>query len=128
MSPLYSSTDPRTKFIPRYSFDGEVAFESYCSSGHYIVFQNKTRLGFGLPSDDNGKFKQLVPFPGAYAYKSTAYDEQECYVAFDSFGNSHDEHLCLVNTSYMGTLITYMEVVENTNCDYTLLTHAKVEL
>ena len=73
-------------------------------------------MGLGVPSNDNELFEQNSPFPEAFAYKSNAFDPEECYLAFDRFGNAHDEHLCLINTSHMGTLIRYIETVEETPC------------
>lgn len=114
---LYLFPDPRTKFVPRFTHDGKISFESYCNPGQFIVFLNTTIATLGVPSNDNELFEQISPFPEAFAYKSNAFDPEECYLAFDRFGNAHDENLCLTDASHMGTLIRYIETVEETPCN-----------
>ena len=128
--------DPRTKFIPRFTLDGKIAFESYCTPGHYLVFDqvafnNNTtthHIRLGVPANGSELFEQNTPFPGAFAYKSVTMDERECYVAFDAFGNAHVELLCVLNTSHMATLIRYIESVDETECDHVHLKTTRVEL
>lgn len=112
-----------------------MAFESYCIIGHYIIFEydtttnyTTTRVRLGIPTNGSELFEQNSPFPGAFAYKSSAVQEEECYISFDSFGNAHEDLLCVLNTGHMGTLIRYIESVDETYCDRTHLKSSRIEL
>jgi hypothetical protein len=127
--------DPRTKFVPRIAHDGKWAFESYCKPGQYIVVyklaannSSDIKLRLGTPRNNSEQFEQVAPFPGIYAYKSSSPATQDCYMAFDSFGNSHDDILCNVDTSHMASLIRYIESVEETICEHTHLKSSRFEL
>ena len=117
------------------SANGKWAFESYCESGQYIVFDkmvagNDTEIKFrlGVPRNNNELFEQISPFQGVFAYKASSIEPEHCYMGFDSFGNNCGELLCELNTSHMATLIRYIESVEETNCQHTQLKSSRMEL
>ena len=71
------------------------------------------KLQLGVPFNNN---ETIAPFPGVAAYKSSVIEPENCYMGFDSFGNTYGERLCQIDISHMATLITYIETVEDTNC------------
>ena len=92
--------------------------------------QNRTeiKLQLGVPFNNNELFETIAPFPGVAAYKSSAIEPENCYMGFDSFGNTYGENLCQIDTSHMATFINYIQAVEETNCLHTQMQPSKIEL
>ena len=93
-----------------------MSFESYCNPGMYIVFHNRTTIGIGEPNNANEWFERISPMPGAYLFKSHAFNDDICFLAFDGFGNAHNDYLCEFNGTSMDTLIMLIDSVEETAC------------
>ena len=91
---------------------------------------NHTEIKFrlGVPRNNSELFEQIVPFSGTSAYKASGVEPENCYMGFDSFGNSYSELLCQLDTSHMSILIRSIEAVEETNCEHTQLQASKFEL
>lgn len=64
-----------------------------CYPGWYIIFQNETELKLGTPRDRNELFEENLVFSG-HTYKSYVHHSPQCYLAFDHYGNVHDDSLC----------------------------------
>ena len=82
----------------------------------YIVFHNRTTIGIGEPDNGNELFERNSPMPGAYSFKSHAFNDDSCFLAFDGFGNAHDDYLCEFNTMSVDTLISLVDSVEEIAC------------
>lgn len=107
--PQYLSPDPRTVFYPHLNIKpGTIAFQAACFPGQYLIFHNKTEMRIGVPENDNELFEEIVVHPG-HAYKSYIHSDPQCYLAFDTMGNAHEQELCQVTTGHADVVISYIE-------------------
>lgn len=96
-------------FYPHFGIQpGTVAFQAACFPGQYLIFHNKTELRIGVPVNGNELFEEIVAHPG-HAYKSYIHTDPQCYLAFDTMGNAHEQELCVVTTEHADVIISSFE-------------------